>query len=327
LNVVPSQELCFEFGDVATATLTVETPLAVGGGALTASTGALPANVARVTGNQLQNDETLLQTSAWCFTAPTTGHAYVIFKSGSSLYLPIKIDVDARPRMFRTTSQLKADAGERYFGSVHRSYTDLSRQWADTPSGATPTINTDFILEQVSVRKASVSTDTTNPVSKGAFVVYIDAAGFTGCSEYADDEMFDTAVTPVALPTPTTTLTKLALVSDDGDYAREVTAWAFSWQMPATALDNDVHYVGLRCKKTGVTGADYSAMWKISITDKPTFTAASADLAKVTVNTAVEYTSFTNKVTGVWASSTTGTPPVPDPRWKGTNPVTKKIEV
>lgn len=101
--------------------------------------------------------------------------------------------------MFRTTTQLKADSGERYFGSVHRSYTDLSRQWANTPTvaaGKSPEINTNFIIEKVSVKKASAATNTADPLSKGAFVVYINDAGFTSCSEYDDDEMFDTAASP-----------------------------------------------------------------------------------------------------------------------------------
>ena len=98
--------------------------------------------------------------------------------------------------MFRTTAQLRSDASERYFGSAHRSYSDLSRQWADTPSSVTPTINTDFIIEEVTVKKATLVTDLTSYVSKGAFAVYIDDAGFTSCTEYEGDDMFDTAASP-----------------------------------------------------------------------------------------------------------------------------------
>jgi hypothetical protein len=178
--------------------------------------------------------------------------------------------------MFRTTAQLRSDASERYFGSAHRSYSDLSRQWADTPSSVTPTINTDFIIEEVTVKKATLVTDLTSYVSKGAFAVYIDHAGFTSCTEYEGDDMFDMAETPVKLHRPDSWLTNWALVSNSDDVAREVTSWAFSWQMPSTALDNDVYYLGLRCKDASTK--DYSAMWKISISDKPTFSTTSAGL-------------------------------------------------
>lgn len=171
--------------------------------------------------------------------------------------------------MFRTKAQLRSDAGERYFGSTHRSYTNLGLQWADTPKVTKPTINTNFIIEEVTVKKATDVSDKVLPVNKGVFAVYIDQSGFTSCSEYAGDELFDTAEKPVNLLRPTTWLTDWAHVSSADDKARELTDWAFSWQVPTTALANDVYYVGLRCKDA--SSKDYSAMWKISITDKPIF--------------------------------------------------------
>ena len=60
LNVDQSQELCFEFGNIDTTTLTLETPAAKSGAtAYAAGSGALPTNVAIVTGNQLKNSATL----------------------------------------------------------------------------------------------------------------------------------------------------------------------------------------------------------------------------------------------------------------------------
>jgi hypothetical protein len=312
INVAPSQEVCFEFGNIDTTTLTKATVAAkTGATAYTASTGAEPTNTARVTGDQLQNAETALQTSAWCFTAPATGFAYINFKSGVNLYLPIKIDTASRPRIFRTSAEVKSDAGERFFGSIHRTYTDLSRQWATTPSTATPTINTDFVVDEVAVKRVSATSDLTNPVSKGVFAVYIEDAGFTKCTEYAATKMLDTKATPTQLARPTTWLSNWAVVSDTSDVARDVTTWAFSWQVPTTALDNDAYYVGLRCEGAGTT--DFSAMWKVSVTEAPAFAETTAALQVGPGNQPVVFTlsSFQDK----WVGSAANRPSLPDPKW------------
>ena len=65
-------------------------------------------------------------------------------------------------------------------------------------------------------------------------------------------------------------------------------------------------------------------MWKISITDKPSFVATNAGFTSGTVN--LEYKSFTDNLLGIgaWKGSKTGTPPLPDLRWES---VTKQVEI
>jgi len=185
-----------------------------------------------VTGDQLANLDTGLDVSAWCFTAPATGFGYVIVKSGTSLYLPIKVDVAARPRAFPTVAALETDAGDRWSGSVVRKYSDLGRQWADTVAAtisADTSIDTTFLIDEVAVKAASDSTDKAGAVSVGAFAVIIQGA-YTSCTEYAEAKLMDTATTPAALARPTTWLTSFGDVHSTTDLARNgATTWAFSW--------------------------------------------------------------------------------------------------
>jgi len=166
---------------------------------------------------------------AWCFTAPASGFAYVIVKTGD-WYLPIKINTAGRERAFPTVALFTADAGNRWSGSVHRVYSDLSKQWADTPTGATPKINTNFLIDEVAVKKASDGTDAAAAVDVGAFAIIITNAGFTKCTEYAAASMEDTADTPAALARPTKWLTSFGSVHSATDFSRVGNSdWAFSW--------------------------------------------------------------------------------------------------
>ena len=233
VNVAPAQEVCFDFSDATNAftlsTLTLEAAAAVTGAtAYTASTGSQPTLVAQVTGDQLANLATGLNVAAWCFTAPATGFGYVIVKSGTSLYLTIKVDVAARPRAFPTVAALETDAGDRWSGSVVRKYSNLGLQWADTVAAAT-TIDTTFLIDEVAVKAASDSSDKAGAVTTGAFAVLIEGT-YSSCTEYAEANLKDTAATPAALARPTTWLTSFGSVHSTTDIARNgASTWAFSW--------------------------------------------------------------------------------------------------
>jgi len=224
-NVAASAEACFDFSGFTTPTLVAATK--ADGTLYTATTGLQPAIAAQVTTAQLANADTLI--NAWCFTAPASGFAYVIVKTGD-WYLPIKISTTARERAFPTVAAFTADAGDRWSGSVHRVYSDLSKQWADTPTGATPKINTNFLIDEVAVKKASDGSDAAAAVDVGAFAVIITNAGFTKCTEYAAASMEDTADTPKALTRPTKWLNSFGSVHSATDFSRVGnTDWAFSW--------------------------------------------------------------------------------------------------
>lgn len=187
-----------------------------------------------MTTQQLANADVVAK--AWCFTAPASGHGYVIVKTGD-WYLPIKINTAGRERAFPAigdatdpVTHFVADAGNRWSGSVHRVYNDLAKQWADTPTGATPKINTNFLIDEVAVKKASDGTDAAAAVDVGAFAVIIKDSGFTKCTEYAAASMEDTAETPKALTRPTKWLTSFGSVHSATDFSRVGnTDWAFSW--------------------------------------------------------------------------------------------------
>lgn len=194
-----------------------------------------------MTGDQLATTPTAavttngIKVSAWCFTAPAAGFGYVIVKSGSSLYLPIKVDVSARPRAFPTVADLDADAGDRWSGSVVRVYDALNLQWADTVvgtpvAGVDPTsIDTTYLIDEVAVKAQSDPTDKAGAVTIGAFAVTITGT-YSSCTEYAADKMMDTATVPVALARPTIWLTSFGTVHDTTDLARiGDSKWAFSW--------------------------------------------------------------------------------------------------
>lgn len=224
-NVAGSAEACFDFSGFTTPTLVAATK--ADGTLYTATTGLQPAIAAQVTTAQLANADTLI--NAWCFTAPASGFGYVIVKTGD-WYLPIKISTTARERAFPTVAAFTADAGDRWSGSVHRVYSDLSKQWADTPTGATPKINTNFLIDEVAVKKASDGSDAAAAVDVGAFAVIITNAGFTKCTEYAAASMEDTADTPKALTRPTKWLNSFGSVHSATDFSRVGnTDWAFSW--------------------------------------------------------------------------------------------------
>lgn len=181
-----------------------------------------------MTGDQLATATTGLDVSAWCFTAPAAGFGYVIVKSGT-LYLPIKVDVTARPRAFPTVAALVADAGDRWSGSVVRKYSDLGRQWADSTSTTSTTIDTTFLIDEVAVKAASDSEEKATALSVGAFAVTI-AGTYDSCTEYAEANLMDTATTPAALARPTTWLTSFGDVHRTTDIARNgASTWAFSW--------------------------------------------------------------------------------------------------
>jgi hypothetical protein len=192
-------------------------------------------------------------------------------------------------------------------------------------------MDTTYLIDEVAVKAASLATDLTGAVTVGAFAVAITDAGFTSCTEYAEAAMFDTAATPVALTRPTTWLTSFGSVDDPATATTNArngaSQWAFSWQVPNAALAADVYYLGLRCKTTGTN--DFSAMWKVSVTDRPVFAAATADLAKATGSTAFAFTGFASATEGKWIGGTTALPPIPDPRPRMNQPVpvTQAFEV
>lgn len=232
-NVAAGAEACFDFSEFAAPSL-VTPAVKSGGTAYTATTGSQPAIAAQVTTQQLANADVVAK--AWCFTAPASGHGYVIVKTGD-WYLPIKINTAGRERAFPAigdatdpVTHFVADAGNRWSGSVHRVYNDLAKQWADTPTGATPKINTNFLIDEVAVKKASDGTDAAAAVDVGAFAVIIKDSGFTKCTEYAAASMEDTAETPKALTRPTKWLTSFGSVHSATDFSRVGNSqWAFSW--------------------------------------------------------------------------------------------------
>ena len=226
-NVAAGAEACFDFTEFASPSLVAATK--ADSSAFTATTGLQPAIAAQATTAQLANADVAVK--AWCFTAPASGFGYVIVKTGD-WYLPIKINTAGRERALPTVAAFIADAGDRWSGSVHRVYTDLSKQWADTPAGATPKINTNFLIDEVAVKKASDGTDAAAAVDVGAFAVRITNPGntFTKCTEYAEDKMEDTADTPAALKRPTKWLTNFGSVHSATDFSRVGNSdWAFSW--------------------------------------------------------------------------------------------------
>jgi hypothetical protein len=224
-NVAAGAEACFDFSEFTSPSLVaaVKSDAAV----YTAGTGLQPAIAAQVTSAQLAAAD--VGVKAWCFTAPASGFGYVIVKTGD-WYLPIKISTSARERAFPTVASFTADAGNRWSGSVHRVYSDLSKQWADTPAGATPKINTNFLIDEVAVKKSTDGSDAAAAVDVGAFAVTISNAGFTKCTEYAAASMEDTADTPAALARPTKWLTSFGSVHSATDFSRVGNSqWAFSW--------------------------------------------------------------------------------------------------
>jgi hypothetical protein len=179
-NVAAGAEACFDFSDFTSPSLVaaVKSDAAV----YTAGTGLQPAIAAQVTSAQLAAAD--VGVKAWCFTAPASGFGYVIVKTGD-WYLPIKISTTLRERAFPTVAAFSADAGNRWSGSVHRVYSDLAKQWADTPTvaaGATPKINTNFLIDEVAVKKSTDGSDAAAAVDVGAFAVIISNAGFTKCT-------------------------------------------------------------------------------------------------------------------------------------------------
>lgn len=75
---------------------------------------------------------------------------------------------------------------------------------------------------------------------------------------------------------------------------------------------------------------DFSAMWKVSITDAPTFTATSADLKVAAGNQKKTFTKFEDATEGKWVGAgaagvgTATVPGIPDPRW---DTITASFEV
>lgn len=65
-------------------------------------------------------------------------------------------------------------------------------------------------------------------------------------------------------------------------------------------------------------------MWKVSITDAPTFTATSADLKVAAGNQKKTFTKFNEPTEGLWVGGTTALPGIPDPRW---DTITASFEV
>jgi len=65
-------------------------------------------------------------------------------------------------------------------------------------------------------------------------------------------------------------------------------------------------------------------MWKVSITDAPTFTATSADLKVAPGNQKKTFTKFEDANEGKWVGGTATEPGIPDPRW---DTITASFEV
>jgi len=227
-NVAAGAEACFDFSEFTS--LSLEAAKKSDGTAYLVKEGLQPAIAAQVTSNQLHASDVGI--NAWCFTAPASGFGYVIVKTGD-WYLPIIIDTrdSGRERAFPTVAAFTADAGTRWSGSVSRAYNDLAKQWADTPAaaaGATPKINTNFLIDEVAVKKSTDGSDAAAAVDVGAFAVTI--SGAKECTEYAKDSMEDTADAPAALKRPTPWLTNFGSVHSATDFSRVGnTDWAFSW--------------------------------------------------------------------------------------------------
>jgi len=65
-------------------------------------------------------------------------------------------------------------------------------------------------------------------------------------------------------------------------------------------------------------------MWKVSITDAPTFSATSADLKVAPSNQKAAFTQFTDATEGKWVGGSATEPGIPDPRW---DTITASFEV
>ena len=70
-------------------------------------------------------------------------------------------------------------------------------------------------------------------------------------------------------------------------------------------------------------------MWKVSVTDRPVFAAATAELAKASGSTAFAFTGFASATEGKWIGGAVTVPAIPDPRPRMNQPVpvTKSFEV
>lgn len=105
--------------------------------------------------------------------------------------LKINVDVAARPRTFLNAVDLVADAGNRYTGSISRTYIDIAKQWDDAPATATADLTQLMVIDEVSVKKTNALTAADPlPVDIGAFTV-IPGGAVTACAEYGSTKFVD----------------------------------------------------------------------------------------------------------------------------------------
>lgn len=182
--------------------------------------------------------------------------------------LKIDTDVAARPKTFYSAKDLLEDAGDRYTGSISRTYQDIGKQWDDYIALST-TLNQNQLIDEVAVKPTTKLT-VTDPLPEvtGTFSVVVNSAA-TYCSEYVSGKFVDKttsatllnkstlkAIKPyahlgllkAAATWETTAATGLTIYSP---LAKELQAvpdkFAYSWQIPDDAPVGDVYYVGLKC--------------------------------------------------------------------------------
>lgn len=273
INVNPNEPVIVEYSGGGSLV-----PVAVkdtGAAAYKAGAGESPALLAKV----VNNVATTEKYEAYYFKAPAYGFGYLAFKDASSsdkLYLGLKINVDisARPRTFASSTDLLTDAGDRYTGSISRTYPDIGKQWDDFIAAST-TLNQNQLIDEVAV-KASTKITATDPLPevRGAFSVVVGSA--TYCSEYTSASFVDSTTSTTKLNKATLKAIKpwghLSLLKASGTWetaagatiysetAKELqtAGFAYSWQIPDDAPVGDVYYVGLKCT---LGAADYVAAW------------------------------------------------------------------
>lgn len=177
INVLANQPLIVEFSGVNSFEYVAVKD--TGGTAFSsAKVGLSPLLLAKI----VDNVATTEKYTAYYFKAPAEGYGYIAFKDGANLYLGLRIDVGsianpaARPRTFYDAAALLGDAGDRYTGSISRTYVDIQKQWDDLPktsAGAViTTLNQNQLIDEVSVKVSTLIT-ATDPLQavRGAFSV------------------------------------------------------------------------------------------------------------------------------------------------------------
>jgi hypothetical protein len=152
INVRPNEPIIVEYvGSNSFEYVAVKDTAAA---AFAAKVGLSPPLIAKI----VDNVATTEKYTAYYFKAPAEGYGYIAFKDGANLYLGLRIDVGsiantaARPRTFLNSADLLADAGNRYTGSISRTYVDIQKQWDDAPASTVTTLNQNSLIDEVTVK-------------------------------------------------------------------------------------------------------------------------------------------------------------------------------